>query len=192
MLPTPPNPLPPYPQHPFASPFNPRPNLRLARCQLCGLNNHRAPECFHRFNHAYQGHLLPPHVAAMMAPTHSYQDPRNATASFTPEDQLDASSSLWYLDSGATNHVTSDLNHLNIHSPYTGSNIVTIGNGEGLHIQNTGSSLAKLPLSNSSIKLSHILHVPQITQNLLSANRFITDNNCAIILIPYSCAIKDL
>ncbi|PRQ17015.1 putative transcription factor interactor and regulator CCHC(Zn) family [Rosa chinensis] len=134
LLPTPPNPLPPYPEHQLGPHPNSRPNFRPPRCQLCGLNNHRAPDCFHRYNHTYQGRLPPPRLAAMMAPTYraQAQTPRSdAMTSHTPEDQLDSSSSLWYLDSGATNHITADLNNLSIHTPYNGPDTVTIGNGEG-------------------------------------------------------------
>jgi hypothetical protein len=47
----------------------------------------------------------------------------------------------WYPDSGATHHVTSDLQNLNHrYIKYTGSDQVHIGNGNGLTIQNTGDT----------------------------------------------------
>ncbi|RVW98995.1 hypothetical protein CK203_033838 [Vitis vinifera] len=37
----------------------------------------------------------------------------------------------WYPDSGATNHVTSDLNNLTFGIEYHGNNKIHMGNGEG-------------------------------------------------------------
>lgn len=39
----------------------------------------------------------------------------------------------WYVDSGAANHITNDLQNLSVHSGYQGTEQVTIGNGQGLH-----------------------------------------------------------
>lgn len=45
----------------------------------------------------------------------------------------------WLMDSGATNNMTSDLNNLALHQPYTGDDAVLIGDGLGLSITHTGS-----------------------------------------------------
>ena len=37
--------------------------------------------------------------------------------------------SPWFIDSGATNHITTNLNNLSLHSPYTSTNKVAIGDG---------------------------------------------------------------
>jgi len=36
----------------------------------------------------------------------------------------------WFVDSGATNHITSNLNNLSLHAPYNGVDKVSIGNGK--------------------------------------------------------------
>lgn len=41
-----------------------------------------------------------------------------------------------FVDSGATNHITSDLNNLSLHAPYSGGDKVSIGNGKQLFISN--------------------------------------------------------
>lgn len=53
----------------------------------------------------------------------------------------------WYVDSGATNHITHDLHNLNISIPYNGTDQVAVGNGQQLPIQSVGKSAL---LSNSS------------------------------------------
>uniref|UniRef100_A0A2N9IEX5 Reverse transcriptase Ty1/copia-type domain-containing protein n=1 Tax=Fagus sylvatica TaxID=28930 RepID=A0A2N9IEX5_FAGSY len=44
----------------------------------------------------------------------------------------------WYTDTGATNHLTSDLANLNVHSEeYLGSDQIRVGNGKGLSVAHT-------------------------------------------------------
>ena len=43
-------------------------------------------------------------------------------------------SNSWLLDSGASHHVTSDLNNLSLHTPYNGPDNIMIGDGTGLPI----------------------------------------------------------
>lgn len=44
------------------------------------------------------------------------------------------------MDNGATNHIITNLNHLSLQQ-YKGADMVTVGNGGGLHITHIGSSL---------------------------------------------------
>ena len=89
--------------------------------------------------------------------------------------------STWYADSSATNHITNDPNNLTVHSGYLGKAQVSVGNGQGLKIANTRSSLVHISSSSSPPKLGHILHVPDISSNLLSVNKFARDNDCIFI-----------
>lgn len=54
-------------------------------------------------------------------------------------------SSHWYLDSGASHHVTSDFQYLHQSAPYDGSDQVLVGNGQGLSISFVGSSKFSSP-----------------------------------------------
>ncbi|XP_071678294.1 uncharacterized protein [Lolium perenne] len=72
-------------QQPFNANGNPRP-----QCQLCGKYGHVAAKCWKRFNKEYMGEEK---VAG--AVTHSYN--------------IDPS---WYIDTGATDHITSELDKL--------------------------------------------------------------------------------
>jgi hypothetical protein len=86
-------------------------------CQICGKNNHQALDCFHRMDYAFQGRHPPSELAAMVA--HS-----NVVS-----EQDD-----WLADSGANNHITTNLENLSINQPYNGIEVVTVGNGSGLSI----------------------------------------------------------
>ena len=68
----------------------------------------------------------------------------------------------WYLDSGATYHVTNDLNNLSISSEHKGNHKLAVGNGSKLEIISVGYTLIGTlePAIQKYIKLNHILFVP--------------------------------
>jgi hypothetical protein len=67
---------------------------------------------------------------------------------------------------------------------------MTVGNGGGLQIANTGSSL--LSSSNTHFCLKNILHCPHASSNLLSIQKFWKDNHCYFILTATCFLIKDM
>ena len=80
--------------------------------------------------------------------------------------------------------------NLTLQQPYHGNDSVTVGNGGGLQIANTGSSLFSTPKSN--FYLHNILHCPQASSNLLSIQKFCRDNHCYFILTSNYFLIKDM
>ncbi|KAL1194500.1 Retrovirus-related Pol polyprotein from transposon RE2 [Cardamine amara subsp. amara] len=97
---------------------------------------------------------------------------------------------LWLLDTGTSNHVTTDLNNLALYSPYQGNKTVVIGDGSGHPITHTGST--SLSLSSHSIKLNHVLYVPNIDKNLMSVCQTCAYNNVSITFDPWSNQVRDL
>lgn len=65
----------------------------------------------------------------------------------------------WYLDSGATNHLTPDVNTLPNPTDYTSHDEVHISNGTGLLIKHVGQSFLPSQHSTRLLKLKQILHV---------------------------------
>jgi hypothetical protein len=114
---------------------------------------------FHTMDYAYQGRHPPPQLAAMVAQTNS-----------TLEDQP------WFADSGTNAHITHDLKNLSIQpQPFQGLEFVAVGNGVGLTIEHTGSTI--FHPSSIPFYLKHLLHCPTATNNLLSNQKFCQDNN---------------
>lgn len=124
-----------------------------APCQIFNKIIHSALDCFYRMDHSYQRRQPPARPVV------------GAVARIQP--------GLWYTDTGATNHVTSDLSNLSLHFEYQGGDQVAIGHGNGLAIKNYDSSL--LATASKPLKLTHILNVPDIASNLISVNRFCKD-----------------
>jgi hypothetical protein len=80
------------------------------------------------------------------------------------------------MDTGATNHLTSEMAKLNTHEPYQGHDHVRTANGAGMHISHVGQ--ASLLTSNSRhLRLLNVLHVPSVTRSLLSVPQLTRDND---------------
>ncbi|KAM1997822.1 hypothetical protein ACFX15_030613 [Malus domestica] len=141
-------------------------------CQICGNTSHEAIDCFDRMNPDISGKIPPAKLAAMCAHYHAK-----------------SSSPSWLIDSGATSHITNDISNISSPSPYTGEDKVYIGDGKGLPITHTGSSLLHAP--HHSFKLNNVLHVPQMKHNLLSAFQFVNDNSCSLTLDSDGSSVKD-
>ncbi|PKU69337.1 Retrovirus-related Pol polyprotein from transposon TNT 1-94 [Dendrobium catenatum] len=150
-----------------AAPASARPT-----CQICGKIGHIALNCWHRHNPKY-------------APTDNRQ-PRALFAN--PSAQV---SQDWILDSGASTHLTPDVNHLCYPTAYHGSDTVSTANGNNLPITNAGQGLLPLPDTTRKLHLNNLLHVPTLTHNLLSVSKLTSDNYVTISFDANGFVIKD-
>ncbi|KAJ9555163.1 hypothetical protein OSB04_009777 [Centaurea solstitialis] len=80
------------------------------------------------------------------------------------------SSPDWYVDSGATAHMTPSPSNLDTSKQYKGQDHVSFGNGTSLSVSRIGHS--SLP---NNIKLLDVLVVPHLTKNLLSISKLTND-----------------
>ncbi|KAH9753212.1 retrovirus-related pol polyprotein from transposon RE1 [Citrus sinensis] len=102
----------------------------------------------------------------------------------------------WYLDSGATHHLTNNMANMNVREEFKGSDQLVIGDGHGLSITHVGDACFTYKGSNVAYKSTHILLkdmllVPDITKNLLSISKLTTDNNLSIEFTGDVCYVKD-
>ncbi|KAI0494727.1 hypothetical protein KFK09_024870 [Dendrobium nobile] len=141
----------------------------LVTCQICLKRGHLASDCWHRLNAQYVPKPSPKALAA---------------------DSNSASNDCWYLDSGASSHMTKSLENLSISNPYQGSDSITIGDGSNVSIAHSGKGL--LPTPSRKLTLSHILHTPALQYNLLSISQLTRDNNISIMFEPNGFILKDL
>jgi hypothetical protein len=93
------------------------------------------------------------------------------------------------MDSGATDHITGELDRLTMHEPYTGPDQIHAANGSGMDITQIGSSI--IPSSGCGLVLNNVLHVSSTHKNLISVHRFTLDNDTFIEFHPYFFLIKD-
>jgi hypothetical protein len=92
------------------APSNRDNNNKRPQCQICGKVGHTVVKCWYRHDD-------------------SYQEDTPSTAMATTSYQVDSN---WYNDTGATDHITSDLDRLAVREQYHGNDTVQVGNGAGL------------------------------------------------------------
>jgi hypothetical protein len=84
----------------------------------------------------------------------------------------------WYLDSGVTDHITSDLEQFTMHERYHGGDQIRAANGAGMDIVHIGNSV--VPTPTHPLHLNQFLHVPHTHKHLVSIHQFNLDNHTFI------------
>ena len=190
-------------------------------CQICSKPGHSADVCWYRFNEdfipassrvnnkgkipksAYMTNLesanyMPSYMpnfdeySAGMSPVYmpgfhaSYSPGAAYMANFEgPADEG------WYLDSGATHHLTNNMANMHIREEFKGNDQLIIGNGQGLPITHVGNASLRSGHTTTCILLKDMLLVPSITKNLLSISKLTSDNNISVEFCGNVCFVKD-
>ena len=136
-------------------------------CQVCKKKGHEADVCWHRFEEDFQ-----PYTKSAGAATTNYGYDTN-----------------WYADSGATDHITAELEKLTVRDKYKGADQVHTASGSGMRISNIGHAILHTP--NKNLHLQNVLHVPSANKNLVSIHRLTSDNNTYVEFHPHHFFIKD-
>ena len=147
-------------------------SLEKPQYQLCGKFGHTAHVCYHRYDISYQNSSNSGTNSLNM----NIRNQNNIPAMVASSNNLVDDN--WYLDSGASHHLTQNVKNLTNSTPYPGIDKVTVGNGKHLSISNTGSHHS---FSNSrSFQLRKVFYAPFISANLISVAKFCSDNNALI------------
>ncbi|TYK05754.1 Retrovirus-related Pol polyprotein from transposon TNT 1-94 [Cucumis melo var. makuwa] len=160
-------------------------------CQVCEKYGHSALVCYNRFNKEF----LSPLVQDRGAQSSNFSKHSNLTVLVTGQsvNQFATADTVinlnWYIDSGATNHLTVEYSNLSNPSEYSGIEKIMVGNGDSLHISYIGN--AYLTDGINGLNLKNVLCVPDITKNLVSVSKLAQDNNVYIEFHGCYCFIKD-
>jgi hypothetical protein len=122
---------------------------------------------------AYQGKHPPTKLAAMASTSNGAQVGES-----------------WLIDTGATDHLTTNMTNLNTHIPYKGTDQVAVGNGQSIPINNFGTG--QLCTKFHNFRLQNLLHSSKISLNLLSVHKLCKDNNCSCYFDSNKFLIQDL
>ena len=151
----------------------------LGKCQGCRILGYSVPD-------------LPTGRSPSNSPAWSSLAPHNHQ--WHPMAHVSTSPSLispnWFLESGASHHVTVDLNNLTFHAPYDGPNDIIISDGNGLHI--THSGLTSLSTTSHSFTSLNVLCVPTMKRNHIFISQFFKSNQTYVEFLPFSFHVKDL
>lgn len=100
------------------------------------------------------------------------------------------STSDWYLDSGATAHMTANPGTLHSLSPNSSPNQIVVGNGGRLPITHTGHG--SLITTNSPLVLRNVLLSPSLITNLLSVRQLTRENPVSVEFDEFGFSVKDI
>src|SRR4030066_1746381 len=82
--------------------------------------------------------------------------------------------------------MTFDSQHFLKYNSSSGIPYITVADGSHTSIAGVGD------IELQSFKLKDVLHVPGLSNNLLSVHKITKDNNCAVIFSDSHCAFQDL
>lgn len=123
---------------------------------------------------------------------HTYPT-QQLTHAFNTISLQDLSDSMWYMDTGATNHITNQPGMLR--SLFNKSIIslpsVAVGNGSFARTTNIGHGVLPSHLFPRPLHLRHVLLCPSMIKNLISVLRFVTDNWRSVEFDPFGFSVKD-
>lgn len=100
------------------------------QCQICHKFGHTADKCYFRV--PYQTNYGRRHYNQ---PSPGYNNQPMSAMLMAPYLNKDTN---WYLDSGATNHITHDMNNLAISNEIMGGQQIHTANGAGLSVTHSG------------------------------------------------------
>ncbi|KAH9750213.1 retrovirus-related pol polyprotein from transposon RE1 [Citrus sinensis] len=162
-------------------PMNSKPQWNTSKptCQICLRPGHTANICWKLEEFITSGAYRPP---PNRGPKAAYLANMDALADTN-----------WYLDSGATHHLTNDLNNMHMAESFAGTSKLVIGNGVGLCITHTGYAVLRMQSSVNKfeLKLDNILLVPKITKNMISISKLTRDNDVVVEFTNDFYFVKD-
>lgn len=95
------------------------PNTAAMVCQICFKSKHTAVDCRNRFNRDFIPFYPPSSYHQLQAPRAPYQNSA-PKAAFMATSEGDMADQGWYIDSGATHHLTNNLQNLTLGKEYSG------------------------------------------------------------------------
>lgn len=95
----------------------------------------------------------------------------------------------WIIDSGATDHMTNNLDLLNnlsnMHDPMKSS--IYLPNGKNVSVHYQGSCNISYDYT-----IENVLHVPEFIYNLLSVSKMTKVLQCSVFFFPHFCVFQDI
>ncbi|KAL2320148.1 hypothetical protein Fmac_029117 [Flemingia macrophylla] len=94
---------------------------------------------------------------------------------------------IWIIDSGATDHMTPHPSYFSSYTTSSGNQHITVANGSHTPVLGCGNIQLQ-----PSLHLKNVLHVPKLSNNLMSIHKVTQDLNCAVTFFHSHCVFQDL
>ena len=167
------------------------------RCYNCHIYGHYAAECRkpRREKEVRQEALMAQTEAdepALLLAKHDKEVMLNEEG-VTPKVMTDdkekkASSNVWYLDNGASNHMTGDKEKfMELNEGITGS--VKFGDGSTVKIQGKGTITFKCK-NGDKRTLNEVFYIPSLCSNIISLGQLSEEGNEVVLKGNYLCVYK--
>ena len=103
---------------------------------------------------------------------------------------MDPTDHQWYMDSGATAHLTNNPGNLKSILNTGTKQTVKVANGDIIPITKTGCF--SFSSYSRPLHLSSVLITPSIIKNLVYVRKFTRNNSCSKEFDPFGFSVKDL
>ncbi|GJW27623.1 zinc finger, CCHC-type containing protein [Tanacetum coccineum] len=161
------------------------------RCYKCKEIGHIAPKCPQKKKSNEQSNLIEEDLEPTLLMA-ILEDEEEQNVSLQEEDvgyKEINKDSLWYLDNGASNHMTEIREHFKeLDEKVSGK--VRFGDGSYIEIKGKGSILIKCDDEKQRI-ISHVYYIPDLKSNLLSLGQF-TEIGCKVVMEDDELQLYDM
>lgn len=103
-----------------------------------------------------------------------------------------SSSDDWYIDSGASSHMTHDFNNLCNVKDVINEKFVIMANNQKIEVKNSGDYKLTLLVNNKdcAVTIKNVLYVPDLSTNLISVSQLI-NNGKSVVFKKSNCCIYE-
>lgn len=177
-------------------------------CNYCKRNGHIISECTRRPRRK-QGHALQAKTNLSFGSTPPNLSPEQIKQMIQSSDATAIASALfavgitrnsiptlfteqtipWYIDSGASNHMTSVQDHTSHLTPYSGKMHILAADGKKMPISCVGS-LSICTSNIQNLSSPNVYFVPQLATNLLLVGQLV-ENNYVFHFSSSGCVVQD-
>nr|GEW40943.1 hypothetical protein [Tanacetum cinerariifolium] len=134
---------------------------------------------------------------SQQAHTTTYSPTVASTMGYAPTDidttmhtmMLNHPDENWYLDTGATSHITTSPGTLLPYINLSTSKNIIVGNGNGIPVHGFGNTIIQNPYR--PLYLNNVLYAPKLIKNLISVRRISIDNNISLEFDPFGFTVKE-
>ncbi|GJU47969.1 zinc finger, CCHC-type containing protein [Tanacetum coccineum] len=167
------------------------------QCYRCKKFGHIAPNCPQKTKKHEQSNLVeedlePTLLMAILEDLEQMKEVEDQKVSLHEEDvgyKETSKESLWYLDNGASNHMTGVREHFKeLDEKVSGK--VKFGDGSYIEIKGKGSILLECDDERQRI-ISHVYYIPSLKSNLLSLGQF-TEIGCKVVMEDDKLQLYDM
>lgn len=139
--------------------YNKKPR-KVVRCYGCGLLGHKKPNCPNK-----------PRDSSNSSSQEQYSGKKEKNSTLLAALSAKINNKEWYIDSGATSHMTGEKEWFINFSEEEIGREVTIANDEKLYTAGTGDVVVNI--NGSSTTIEKVTYVPNLGTNLLSVNSMV-------------------